>query len=368
MTASLVGKRIKALREERNLSQTDLARLFGFRDRQTVSAIETGARRVTADELVAAVEKLNAPLDYFTDPFLLVGEGRFSWRRTGVGADQIHEYERKAGRWIAAFRTLAPRVGRKAPLMRRTLGLVRHSRVEEAMLAGERFVAEFGLGDTPATGLAEVMERELGVLTLMVDICDGISAAACRLPDMDAVLIARRETAGRRHFNLAHELFHVLTWDAMPPGRFEAAGEAGGGRAERLADNFAAAALMPTGALERFGAWSNLTEEETIARLNAVADEFRVTPSALRRRLVALGKMKPAVGRSLSEAPVRSNGPDVAKDAPPAPFSRLFVDVLARAIDGGHVSVRRVAGLLELTVEGLTDLFAAHGVAPPVDL
>ncbi|MGH7986307.1 MAG: helix-turn-helix transcriptional regulator, partial [Candidatus Binataceae bacterium] len=44
---NLIGARIKALREERSLSQDDLARLFGFKDRQTVSAIETGERRVT---------------------------------------------------------------------------------------------------------------------------------------------------------------------------------------------------------------------------------------------------------------------------------------------------------------------------------
>ena len=50
---------------------------------------------------------------------------------------------------------------------------------------------------------------------------------------------------------------------------------------ERLANNFAAAALMPVSVLERFGAWSDLTEEELIARLNAVADEFHMTSSAL---------------------------------------------------------------------------------------
>ena len=38
---------------------------------------------------------------------------------------------------------------------------------------------------------------------------------------------------------------------------------------------------MPVGALERFGAWSDLTEEELIARLNAVADELQVTSPAL---------------------------------------------------------------------------------------
>ena len=89
MSANFIGSRIKALREERKLSQDDLARMFGFKDRQTVSAIETGARRVTAEELVLAVEKLGASLDYFTDPFPLAGEGRFSWRQTNVGPQRL---------------------------------------------------------------------------------------------------------------------------------------------------------------------------------------------------------------------------------------------------------------------------------------
>ena len=118
MTTRFIGARIKALREGRKLSQDDLAQLFGFRDRQTVSAIETGMRRVTADELVLAIERLDASLEYFTDPFRLVGEGRFSWRQTGVGAERLAEYERGAGRWIAAFRFLAPLVGHETPLMR----------------------------------------------------------------------------------------------------------------------------------------------------------------------------------------------------------------------------------------------------------
>ena len=42
------------------------------------------------------------------------------------------------------------------------------------------------------------------------------------------MLIARHEVAGRRHFDLAHELFHLLTWDAMPPEYLEEARETGG--------------------------------------------------------------------------------------------------------------------------------------------
>src|SRR5437899_9706825 len=98
MPIDLIGARIKALREERRLSQDDLARLFGFKDRQTVSAIETGERRLSAEELLAAVEKLGASLDYFTNPFLLAGEGKFSWRQSNVGSAQLDAFERVAGR------------------------------------------------------------------------------------------------------------------------------------------------------------------------------------------------------------------------------------------------------------------------------
>ncbi len=364
----LIGKRIKALREERRLSQEQLAELFGFNDRQTISAIETGARRVTAEELVLAAERLGAPLEYFTDPFVLTGEGRFSWRQTGVSLERLEAYERRAGRWIAAFRTLAPQVGQEAPLMRRTLGLSRHSRFEDATRAGERFVVEYGLGDVPAVRLAEVMERDLGILVLMVDADPGISGAACRLPELDSVLIARHEVVGRRHFDLAHELFHVLTWDAMPPDHREEAREIGGGRVEQLANSFAAAVLMPRTTVARFGDWSRLTMDALVGRLNSVANELHVTASALKWRLVVLGALTSASARAVPEALLRNNGRMDAEDVPLALFSRTFMEVIGHAIRNGLVSVRRAAALLDVTVDDLADVFAAHDVAHASDL
>ncbi len=368
MTTNFIGARIKALREERRLSQDDLARLFGFKDRQTVSAIETGERRVTAEELVLAVEKLGASLDYFTDPFLLVGEGRFSWRQTDVGPQKLSAYERSAGRWIAAFRAIAPQVGRSAPLLRRSLGITRHQRFEDAMEAGERFVAEFGLGDVPAKRLVEVMERELGILVLMVDAFQGISGAACRLPELDVVVINRHEVEGRRHFDLAHELFHVLTWDAMPPEHSEEAREIGGNRVEQLANNFASAVLMPTPVLDRYGDWSAVDVGDLASRLNAVANELQVTASALKWRLVAMDRLKPAVARAVPDAALRNNGRDAAPAAVPPLFSKPFMEVIGLAVDEGRVSARRASALLDLTVDDLADLFTTHGVPSPVEL
>ena len=159
-----------------------------------------------------------------------------------------------------------------------------------------------------------------------------------------------------------------LAYSKMPPEHFEDAMETGGNRVEQFANNFAAEALMPARTLEQLRNWSNLTEETLIAQLNVVADELHVTSSALRWRLVALGELKSSVARSLPEEALRNNGRDAVESELPALFSRPFVEVLGLAIDKGHVSIRRVASLLELTVEDLADLFTAHNVSNPVDL
>ena len=212
------------------------------------------------------------------------------------------------------------------------------------------------------------MERDLGILVLMVDAINGISGAACRLPELDAVLINRHEVIGRRHFDLAHELFHILTWDAMPPEHAEAAVETGGNRVEQLANNFASALLMPRDALEPYGAWADLDEEALIARLNAKADNLQVTATALKWRLVALGALKPARAHSVPDAALRYSGREVGESNPPPLFSRPFMEVIGLAIREGRVSVRRAADLLSLTIDDVEDLFAAHGVETPFDL
>ena len=368
MAAQQIGKRIKALREARNLSQDDLAKLLGFKDRQTVSAIENGVRRVRAEELVLAVDNLGVSLDYFSDPFLLVGEGRFSWRQTGAAVEKLEEYERRAGSWVAAFRVLAPQAGDEMTFLRRTLGLNRRSSYEDAMRAGERFAVEFDLGTTPATGLGDVMQEKLGILVLMVDACEGVSGASCRLPDLDAVLIARHEAPGRRHFDLAHELFHLLTWDAMEPEHMEESREMGGNRVEQLANNFAAALLMPESRVAEIKDWQRLDDENLVAGLNAVADELAVTSSALRWRLVALRRLKSERARAIPESALRNNGHEMSQGESPDLFSTRYMTVMGQAVDRGHVSVRRLANLFDINIQDLAALFARHGVDRPVGL
>lgn len=364
----LIGTRIKALREQRGLSQEALARQLGFKDRQTLSAIETGERRVSAEELILAVRELNAPLDYFTDPYILTGEGQFSWRQSNVGPERLTAYEKSAGRWVAAFRTMGRQLGRQTPLLRRTLAITRQQRYEDAVAAGERFAADFKLGEVPATALRAAMERELGILVLMVDAFVGISGAACRLPELDVVLINRREVLGRQHFDLAHELFHILTWDAMPPEHSEEAVEFSKNRIEQLANSFASAVLMPARVLDRFGDWSCLATNQLVERLNATADELAVTASALKWRLISSGRLSTDVAREIREPALRYNGRERVDDQPPPLFSKTFAEVIAKGLDEGRLSLRRAAALLDVRVDDMPDWFKQHGLEISSDL
>lgn len=364
MSTAIIGKRLKALRDARQIDQETIREMLGLGSRQIVSQIETGERRIKPEELVTLTERLGVDLDYFTDALRLEGEGRFSWRRGAeVPADRLDTYERLAGRWIAAYRELSRRIGRTIPLIRPQLPLDRHSSFAEAADAGERFAHEFDLGDVPSAHLAEVMEHRLGILVLMVDARDGISGAACTLPELGAVLINRREVKGRRHFDLAHELFHLMTWDKMPPERSEADNERG--HVEKLANTFASAVLMPRWVMEGMD-WRALEQPALIGAINARATALGVSADALRWRLASTGLLTQKAAREMPAAALRHNGyAELAQPESPPLYSRALMEVIVAAIEGGFISVRRTARLLDTTIDALGELIAAHGLPVP---
>jgi len=125
---------------------------------------------------------------------------------------------------------------------------------------------------------------------------------------------------------------------------------------------------MPTTVLDRFGEWAVLGRDELVAKLNRVADELRVTASALKWRLVALRRIARARAQEIPDAALRNNGRAVAIVDPPPLFSKPFAVVIARALDDGRISARRAADLLDLAADDLPDLFRAHGIEASVEL
>jgi len=368
----LISLRFKHAREMRGLTQAQLTEKLGFKDRQTVAAIEAGQRKLSADELVRAMEVLGVDLDYFTDSFRLVGEGAFSWRKDRkTAANALAIFEERAGRWIATYRKLGEDQGVKTPILQRRLALTERSSFEDAMAAGEKLGAHWQLGDQPALKLESAIREQIGALVLCVDTPAGISGSACQVSGLNAILINRNELEGRRHFDLAHECFHLLTWEQMQPEHTEPIegdyrGKGRQKRIEQLADNFAAALLMPERVLSPL--WQARGQQDIHLWLNRTATTFLVSAKALKWRLINLGWLSKSEQSSMDDAKLTANGRPKKDQTSPRPFSAEFASRLHVALSKGKLSVRRAASLLDLAIEDLADLFRNYGLPVPFDL
>lgn len=347
---------MKFYREKRNLTQAVLSKTLGFRDRQTLSDIEASRRQIAPEELVRIGKAVRVDIDALVDPFRLVGEGSFNFRADNAPAREIDAFEETAGRWIATFREVRRRAGIKPVRLGHKLELTRHSSFEDAEASADALRYEWDLGAIPAQGLQQAIERELGALVIYVDAPKRISGAALHLSGLQTILVNRNDTTSRRHFDLAHELFHLLTWDAMTPDRVEPLEPARtkGNRIEQLANKFAAALLIPCESVTT--RWSSRADSNYEDWTAKTAREFKVSAEALQWRLVGLGLISKDQMIQLNVLA------DESSKSRPALFSAAFVGPICAAVESGHLSLRRAAALLDLKLSEFAALCRNYGL------
>lgn len=369
ISQKLIGYRVKAARDAKGWTQDQLTQGLGLNDRQSVSDIENGKRALKPDELLELSDLLNRDIEYFIDPFAVAGEAQFSWRAAPeVPEDSLDGFELKAGQWIGLLRWLREQQDSRASVLKRALRLSSQSSFEDAQERAESLVVELDLGVIPAEGLIDKIERELDIPVLFVDTVDAadgqsISGATCHLEEMGVVLINRNESEARRFFDLAHELFHALTWDAMEPDHRESNSveeRTKGKRIEQLANSFAAALLMPRATLDKLIERDRLDD---ISHLCEVAALLRVAPVTLAWRLFNLKLIGDDTRRGLSQEKQR---PSVS--GPPKRFSPTFVKMLHESLENGRLSARKAAKAMGLGLGGLTELFAQYDLTAPFEL
>lgn len=369
ISQKLIGYRVKAARESKGWTQDQLTQGLGLNDRQSVSDIENGKRRLKPDEMLALSDLLDRDIEFFIDPFAVAGEAQFSWRAAPeVPEDSLDRFEFKAGQWIGLLRWLREQQDSRASVLKRALRLSAQSSYEDAQERAESLVAELDLGVIPSERLIDKIERELDIPVLFVDTVDtddgqSISGATCHLEEMGVILINRNESEARRCFDLAHELFHALTWDAMKPDHRESNSVEDrnkGKRIEQLANSFAAALLMPRASLDKLIDRDRLDD---IAHLCEVAVLLRVAPITLAWRLFNLKLIGDDTQRGLSQEKQRPS-----MSGPPKRFSPTFVKMLHETLENGRLSARKAAKAMGLGLGGLTELFAQYGLTAPFEL
>jgi Zn-dependent peptidase ImmA (M78 family)/DNA-binding XRE family transcriptional regulator len=368
-TSLTIGRRIALAREEKRLNQEELARELGIASHQSISELEKGNRKIDADELARLSDILGRNVDYFIDPFGITGEACYSWRRSaGTAEAKVRQFESRMNSVVGLLRWLRMRDEESLSPLKKTLRLSTLSTLEEARSIGDRLAAGLKLGAVPADNLLSKIEGALDVPVLHVDVdlaqSGSISGAAVHLPNFTCILINRNEPAGRRAFDLAHELFHALTWDVLRPPELEsdtveAPSPAKKNRVEQMADSFASALLMPSAVIEpKF----NRAKAGDIQDLLALASHFKVSPMALGWRLYALR----LIDKALCERVIKYSSTDKGTERPKL-YSTRFVQSLAEALAAGELSPRKAAKLLHCNLDDLEALIHEHGIDTPIE-
>ncbi|HIF9213073.1 TPA: ImmA/IrrE family metallo-endopeptidase [Photobacterium damselae] len=362
-------RRLVAYRELKKLNQEQLSKAMGFKDRQTLSAIETGTRELKPNELLQALKVLDISIEQFSDPYSLVGEANYSWRQCEATEEELSNYEDKTSRIVALLKDLDEKFSTTShSIILPKLPITKNSTFHDVTKCAEQLVKEFNLGDFPAENLEELFFRKFNVSKLYVDMPNSISGVAIKLNTISVILINRNEIAGRRNFDTAHEAFHCLTWDAIPPKHVEKAysNQKKKPYTEKLADVFASALLMPSESIEKYITLkeSDITEDV----INNLANKYGVSSIALMWRLVSLKKISRSYADRLDKELMAKNGQKDGEDLPPKLFNKQFVQYIHKAIDSGTLSVRKILSILDMTMEELNELLVSYNLTVPYDL
>ncbi|MFC0444272.1 helix-turn-helix domain-containing protein [Pseudidiomarina halophila] len=359
----LISQRINYFRKARGLKQQELSELMAFNQRQTLSDIERGERMVKPKELIRFAEILNVKPTAFLDAFEPAVDVEFSWR-TNDEHTAFAEFEQR-GRNIINLLTTLRRKLNIAPASVSSLPLGEKNSYEDAQNAAERLVLEHDLGPYPGKVLNKLYEV-LNIDCIYLELPDFISGAAMVSDEALLAVINAKQVRGRRNFDKAHELFHCLTWRTMKPmhiDRVKLNRNSKRSRTEQLADAFAGALLMPSDSLQ-----TAITDDITLESLTSVANNFEVSFDALVWRLVSLGNLTNADAQHLLKQEREPGNGDAENLKPHSLMSHSYLSVIAKGIEHGLISVRRVATLLGISIDALHDAYHQHGMDAPFDM
>lgn len=361
-----LARRLKKAREAVGLTIGDAAAKVGFGSYQALSNIEKGEREVKASELVALAKA------YFCDLNRLLmaepaeePEVHFLWRKApapekkvSVEADVKHRFEQYhlLEQLLGIEQEGNPRLISVTPVNIRT-----NHQVDS--LAG-KISNLLDLGSRPALALQKVMEQTLKTKILYVQLSDFGSAASTVHPVFGAAVVVNSEEAPWRiNFTLAHELFHILTWDTFSATDIEQ-DEALFKDLERKAERFASTLLLPEREVRQELNGRIADQKISFSDIVDVAHEFGVSTQALLYRMANMRLIPWQVAddaKSNEELLVldRRMRRDVGFEAPE---SERFILLAARCLRKGLLSRGKFAELMEIDRSDIDEYLEYRGL------
>jgi Zn-dependent peptidase ImmA (M78 family)/transcriptional regulator with XRE-family HTH domain len=373
MDAAEVGRRVRAERERRGLSERVLAGLTGCISQPTLHRIETGARDfVTLEELDALAAALGVPMGRLLNDDPLRDRVLAAARASVTNLPAVESAVAAACDLIALEEHLTGvGFGATQRLQLPSVPINGDTADEQGQAMAETLRLQWNLGAAPISDIQELIETKTGV-----DVASVVLAAS-----VDGICVTE-QTAGiavllvncndrshqRQRFTLAHELGHLLAGDTT---RVEM-GDSARSRAELRAHAFARNFLVPAAGVATFSDPSKPVDPETLARL---AHFYGVSHDAALVQLHQLGRVTAYQKNRLAGVTAQTGATrygwydewriEADRAGRPRIPKRLWARAVA-AYQGGAIGIGALARLTNDQPAVLAERLQAEGIEPLV--
>jgi len=358
----ILGNRIRTARVRLSLSQRQLASEAGFSAPQIISQIEKGEREIKAWELVNLARVLRIDMSQLIGTEEPRPLAPVLWRKNPKRDKELIEAEflRRCEQYALLEKLCEVVTSGDLPKVAVNSATMDFQKAEQL---GEGIWKELELGSRPATCLASVLEERYAVKIWYQNLDEG-SAASSKGPFGAAILMNSTEAPWRRNFSFGHELFHLVTWDSIPPQLLIENPELWD-RIEKLASTFASSLLLPSDDIAQ--AFESHIKDDKVAYtdLIQVAREFGVSTEALLYRLLDLGFIdRGDVDSLLADSDFRDLDRSVRLSDwwKPLAIPERFVRLAFMAYLKGKLSRPRLAEYLNTSLIDLTDTLLEYGL------
>ena len=356
MDKHFIGKRVQEERKTVTMTANELADKMGWASHTTVLDLEAGRRELKAWELMKLARI------FHIDPGALMTEKKQQsgplvlWREKPDPKAEILERQfiQRCEDYKFLEEILENRLPKITALPKESLNLKTANFVWANELA-DRVGKEMRLGEFPGATLVKTLEENYGVRFLPVPLGENGSAACCEYTFGPAILVNSDEVPWRQTFSIAHELFHLITWDSSLANSL---------KIEQLANAFAAGILMPSLLLRQQVDKLVLAGKLKYSTIVALAREYGVSSSALLWRLEYLNILsKDLVENTLADSRFKA----IDKQSYPKAFEKAiqpgerFIRLAYLAYQFAKISRSRLARLLHVSLLNLENYLASQG-------
>jgi transcriptional regulator with XRE-family HTH domain/Zn-dependent peptidase ImmA (M78 family) len=345
-----IKDRLKQARQEAGLTQKQVSKRCGIDD-SSLSSFEKGRSEPRLAQLETLARIYHLPLSYFFDDSVPLHQ-IVMWRNKpedekGINRQEIEAEFLQLCRQYRQLEIWTDEISKKKlPKLDDYGEDFGYPHVEE-MASNARSI--MGLGERPGESLYWILEEVFNIKIFHLDL--GLAGvAACAVSDEfgKGILLNLRCCRWRRNHDLAHELFHLLTWDRF---RHKEGVCTPTVQEEKFATCFAGNLLLPYE--QARSAILKVIDNKgrvSFSRLDNIAREFDVSLESLGWRMQFLFNFNEQMTTDFVEKAKEYAKSVPRSDSPPPPlFPERYRSLAIKALQQGEISLGRFAKFMRIT-------------------